>query len=125
MTTPDTLSDVLSEALKDIANPLEVLPPIPVAGPNSWDQITKDDFGNEFDFELYEFENTTVFYPVSRAALQWGYRFLPADCDRWRGVGFKVENQYIDLVVRQARIDKLVLLDDALHEEQEKQRQRS
>ena len=114
----------LTEKLKDIASPLDVIPPIPEAGPNNWDEITKEDFGNEFDFELYEFEDTTVFYPVSKAALQWAYRFLPGDCPRWRGVGFVIENEWIGLICRQARMDKLVSLDDAENEEQDKQRQR-
>lgn len=92
-------------------------------GPNGWDLITEADFGTDFDFELYENYHTTVFYPVSKAALQWSYRFLPSDSPRWRGVGFVIENRFIDLVCRQARMDKLVSLDDALHEEQEKQRQ--
>lgn len=123
MNRPNTLTAAIIDIATDfntvLARKVLAQPP----GPNSWDTITKADYGNEFDFELYEREDTTVFYPVSRAALQFCYRFLPADCPRWRGIGFVVENEWIDLIVRQARHYKLVYLGDAMAENDNLSRQ--
>jgi len=113
---------IIYRTLNQINQPKHPLAQPP--GPNGWDLITDKDFGNEFDFELYENYHTTVFYPVSKAALQWSYRFLPSDCPRWRGVGFVVENRFIALVCRQARMDKLVSLDDAENENESQRLQR-
>lgn len=114
-----TLHDIAATGLNDPER--EVLEK--TSGPNDWANIKPSDFGTSFDFELYDHGDTTVFYPVSKAALQWGYRFLPEHCDRWRTVGFVIDSQYIDMVVNQAKAAKLVYLDDAMNEADEKQRQ--
>ena len=89
--------------------------------PGPWEPITEADYGNEYDFTLYEFEDTTVFYPVSRAALQYCYRFLPEDCPRYRGIGFVIENEHIALFVRQARLNNLISLEDYEFAEEDNQ----
>ncbi len=110
--------DIVSTGFNDPEQPKHPLQQPP--GPS--EEIRPEDYGTDLDFEVYDHGETSVFYPVSKAALKWGDQHLPADSDRWRGVGFIVEAEWIDLVCRQARMDKLVSLDDALHEEQEQQR---
>jgi len=88
-------------------------------GPNLWSEIGPDDFGTEFDYETYDHGDTTVFYPVSNAALQWCYAFLPEDCPRWHGLGFVIETVYIKLVLQKAHDDKLVFLGDVMAEDEE------
>jgi hypothetical protein len=111
------------EQLNAPKNPLMVKP-----GPNDWDAIKNDvsKFGPEHDFELYDQGETTVFYPVSEAALQWSNRFLPTDLDRWGERGLKIETQWIDMIVRQAKHDRLMSedeFDEAMAEMQEITRQ--
>lgn len=107
------------EQLERPKNPLAQPP-----GPNSWDSV-KDDpnmFATEHDFELYDQGDVVVFYPISEAALQYGYRFLPEDCPRWGAKGFVVDAKEIDLFCRQARDTKPYGLiseedfDNAMHE---------
>lgn len=99
------------------------------AGPNSWDEVGPGDFGPEHDFEIqivHRTEPLSVFKPVSSAALQWCYRFLPANCPRYGERSFVVKNKWIDLVCRQARHDNLMSLEDfefAMAEKNEIERQ--
>ena len=76
-------------------------------GPHRWSEITKEDFGEDGDFELYDWGNEFIFYPISNAALQWCYYHLPEDCPRGLGSGFRIEAENIKEVVANAERDGL------------------
>ena len=102
-------------------------------GANKWDEVTHDDFGLYYDYELIEHgEDKTVVYPVSNAALQWCYRFLPEGIDRWdvndeakqsAGAGFILDNKDIPNVVAHMSRCRLFSDDDAAAEDNELARQ--
>ena len=81
-------------------------------GPNRWDDIQPEDFGPEHDFELEDHDTFWLVTPVSEAALQWVYRYLPEDCPRWGAKGFKIEADYITLLVARMRQDNLMSRQD-------------
>lgn len=81
-------------------------------GPNRWEEITPEEFGPEQDFDLEDHDTFWVVTPVSEAALQWLYYHLPEDAPRWNAKGFKVEADYITLLVARMRQDKLMSRQD-------------
>lgn len=99
----------LNDALKEIARAPQLLSSI--AGPNQWAEVKPSNFGPEHDFAVDYYEHTFVFRPRSKAALQWCYKSFPEDCPR-HGPGFVIEPDYIKAVVKAARRDKLMSLDD-------------
>ena len=77
-----------------------------MAGPNKWHEITSDDFGDEYDYEILDQGERWVYFPVSNAALQWACRFLPEDCPRWGCHGFIID-QPVDSPRSKTILDKL------------------
>ena len=90
--------------------------PEPVkAGPNSWDQITKADFGLCFDYRIIRRGGNTIIDPSSNAALEWLYRFLPADAPRYGGVGYVIESRYVSEILEAMAQDGLLSEDDYIY----------
>lgn len=87
----------------------------PKSGPNNWDEVTPEDFG-DWDYEIYDHGDSWVFYPVSNAALQWAYKHFPENGPRWGAKGFIVDyplsNVYSELILEKATEDKLVSEDE-------------
>lgn len=81
--------------------------PLPQAGPNSWDEITPDDYGKEYDYIIERHGNRTVIDPVSKAAVQWCYRFLPEDAPRW-GAGFVLDTARVSPILDRMACAELV-----------------
>ena len=94
-------------SIGETMNPLKLIPALPTAGPNNWDEIGPEDFGPEHDFELNDQGTIWIFDPISTAALQWCYAHLPEDCPRW-GKGYVVEHRYIEDIVNGAKRDNLM-----------------
>jgi len=111
----------LNEAYEISRHSLELLSTAQECGPNDWDNISANDFGSSYDYELIEIGDTVIFYPVSNAALQWCYKYLPEDLDRWGSKGFVIEATNIDTVIAGAKRDNLMSeaeFDQAMNEEQ-------
>jgi len=94
-------------SIGETMNPLKLIPALPNAGPNDWDNIGPADFGPEHDFELQDEGTIWIFDPISNAAKQWCYAKLPEDAPRW-GKGYVVEHRYIEDIVNGAKRDKLM-----------------
>lgn len=77
-------------------------------GPNTWADITKDDFGKEFDYKILRLGAKTVIDPFSRAALQWLYAHLPEDAPRYEVLGYVVESERVDEVLKAMAAANLV-----------------
>jgi len=95
-------------------------------GPNEWDSITNEDYGFSFDYILENHGNRTVIDPTSRAALQWLYRYLPADCPRWGAHGFVVESDTVPMITAHMERDGLLSENEyveRMNEEDEQRRQ--
>jgi len=111
----------ISEALDICRFTLAPMPTAQISGPNDWDNIAAVDFGPENDYELIDIGNTVIFFPVSNAALQWAYKHLPENLDRWGSKGFIIEATNIDTVIAGAKRDNLMSeaeFDQAMNEEQ-------
>jgi len=80
--------------------------------PNRWLEMQPKDYGPSWDFELENHINKFIITPVSNAALQWLYRYLPSDCPRWGANGYVVETRYLQSIVNHMRRDKLMSPDD-------------
>ena len=90
-------------------------------GPSNWDNITDGDFGRFFDFSIEPLNDLEkIVYAQSEAALQWCYKFLPADMPRYRSHGFVITNDYIDSVIR--RMERAGLIDEQTYFEDMSQR---
>lgn len=87
---------------------LGLLPLITLAGPNSWDDVTTDDFGPEHDFDIEDHGSIVVLDCYSNAALQWCYRHLPEYCPRWGRTGFAIERRYVADVIAGMKRDNLM-----------------
>ena len=87
---------------------LAPMPTAQISGPNDWDNIAASDFGPDADFELYDHGDTVVFWPISNAALQWIYKHLPKNLDRWGSKGFVIEIHNINAVIAGAKRDNLM-----------------
>lgn len=101
------------------------LPEKIIEGPNSWDEVTSEDFGLEGDYELLDHGDEQVFYPLSNAGLQWAFKRFPEDCDRWQRLGFKFETRWLELITFAASRDKLMAYSEyeqAMNELQELER---
>jgi len=99
---------------------LAPMPTAQISGPNDWDNIAASDFGPDADYEIYDHGDTVVFYPVSNAALQWCYKNLPENLDRWGSKGFVIEATNIDAVIAGAKRDNLMSeaeFDQAMNEQ--------
>jgi len=110
----------ISEALDICRFTLAPLSTQQECGPNDWDNIAASDFGPDADYEIYDHDDTVVFWPVSNAALQWCYKHLPEDLDRWGSKGFVIEAANIDAVIAAAMRDNLMSeaeFDQAMHEQ--------
>ena len=81
-------------------------------GINNWDTITPADFGFSFDFIIERHGSVTVLDPTSKAALEWFYKHLPADCPRWGKLGFVVESNYVNDVLEGMARDGLLSEED-------------
>ena len=93
-------------------------------GINEWDSITDADFGFSFDYIVEPHGSITVLDPTSRAALQWLYKHLPADCPRWGKLGYAVETNYVSDILEGMAEAGLKSEDEyveAMNEEQAKQ----
>lgn len=86
----------------------------PLPGPNNWDLVKSDpsNFGPEYDFIVEGHGNRTVIDPVSEAALQWCYRFLPEDAPRWGKRGYVIESDRVHLVIEGMRRENLMSVED-------------
>jgi hypothetical protein len=76
-------------------------------GINEWDDITDADFGLSFDYIVEDHGSIVVLDPTSRAALQWFYKHLPADCPRWGKLGYCVERNYVSDILEGLKRDGL------------------
>lgn len=81
-------------------------------GPNSWDEVTAEDFGPENDFTVTDHGTIFIFDCLSDAALQWCYYHFPEDAPRWGVRGFAVEHRFIGAIVAAAREDGLLSRQD-------------
>ncbi len=81
-------------------------------GASKWENIQPGDFGPSYDFELENHINKFIITPVSNAAVQWLYRYLPSDCPRWGACGYVVETRYLQSIVNHMRRDRLMSPDD-------------
>ena len=113
MNITDTLKDIAGTYLP--AEDQEPRFPRCKAGPNRWDEITPDDYGHLFDYRIIRRGGMTVIDPCSEAALQWCYRFLPADCPRWGSVGHVVETKYASEILEAMAQVKLLSEDDYIY----------
>ncbi len=77
-------------------------------GVNSWDAITKADFGFSFDYIIERHGSITVLDPTSKAAMEWLYKHLPADCPRWGKLGFAIESNYVGEILERMADDGLM-----------------
>jgi hypothetical protein len=68
--------------------------PLPEAGPNTWDQVTREDYGPEHDYWFDDQGTIVILHPVSNACLQWCYAKLPEDAPRWGAKGYVIEHRY-------------------------------
>ena len=115
MSRKDDLSDTLREITYALKPDYELHPgytptTIITAGPNHWNEV-KDDpsaFGPAQDYELLDQGEDTIFWPVSRACLQWCYAHFPEHLPRWGSRGFKIETKHLPLVQKAAQRDKLM-----------------
>jgi len=104
----------LDKAIADI----RIYPPA-TQGPHCWHEIQPGDFGPEWDYELENHITLWIITPISEAALQWLYCFLPEDCPRYGAKGFIIEAEYLNTVVKGMTRDKLMSpeeYEDAMHE---------
>lgn len=81
-------------------------------GPNNWDAITSADFSQDFDYIIERHGNRTVIDPTSKAALQWLYRHMPADCPRWGKWGYVIETMHVGEILERMAEDGLMSEDD-------------
>lgn len=93
----------MSRSLKELSTALAC-----TSGINDWDGISAADFGMSFDLIVEDHGSVVVLDPTSRAALQWMYKHLPADCPRWGKLGFCVEANYVGDVLEGMAADGLV-----------------
>ena len=83
------------------------------AAPNSWEQYMNKldtDRGTEleYDYEVYDHGDTTVIYPVAKAAQEWCAAHLPANSERWGRHGYVIRTDSADLVLSGMKRDGLV-----------------
>jgi len=105
--------------LKTLANALAC-----TDGINEWDSVGPEDFSMSFDVIVENHGSITVLDPTSRAALQWFYKHLPADCPRWGKLGFAIETNYVGDILDGMRRDGLYTeadFEQAMNHEQELQ----
>jgi hypothetical protein len=79
---------------------VEILPTSVKSGPNSWDDVTSDMFGPTWDYELENHISLWVITPVSKAAQQWIYRFLPEGLPRYGANGVLVDAIEVNTIVK-------------------------
>jgi len=79
-----------------------------IQGPNLWSDVQPSDFGPTWDYELENHITKWIITPVSEAALQWLYCFLPEHTPRYGARGFIVEAMYINQIVRHMTRDSLM-----------------
>lgn len=96
------------------------------AGPNEWDLVTQDDYGSSFDYEVLDHDTHVVYFPVCKAAREWGNRHLPEWLDRWGTHGWKIPKKAWPAVQTSLQRDKLISEDEyveAMNADQELARQ--
>ena len=95
-------------------------------GPNEWNTVTAEDYSFSFDYIVEPHGNRTVIDPTSRAAQQWLYRYLPADCPRWGAHGYVIETENVMPILEHMQRDGLLSENEyaeRMNEEDEQRRQ--
>lgn len=119
--------DALNEAIESIGcglkdeykiHPERPEPQIPKAGPNTWQLVTAEDYGTQHDYETYDLGNYIVYFPVCRAAREWGNKHLPDWLTRWsvnkesQYFGWKIPAKAWPAVQKSLERDKLISEDE-------------
>jgi len=104
------LTDTISHLLTPIR---DLHARLSAAAPNEWEHYMNkldQDRGTEleFDYEVYDHGDTTVIYPVAKAAQEWCAKALPANSERWGVHGYVIRTAAADAVCRGMKRDGLI-----------------